>query len=187
MLSTNEKLLSYLMEFICCEFGVFSVFILSKYAAFNGVFAVSSTTLVVGLLFPKQAIIFLCGGFASVMNTETLNNPGFLAFSGSLAFLFYRLTLKLFLNIGGRPGTIAFISNLITFLLVYLISLSKSYNYYPMDFVVDLKYFEALNIYIYRRVFPCRILNSFNCNNASNSRIRNTVHGRMHVLFDFYS
>jgi len=103
----------------------------------------------VGLLFPKFSIIVLSGCLAACMNPDTLNNPGFLAISGLFIFIIFNITKKLFLNIGGRPGTIGFFSNLLTFLIVYLISLSKSYNYYVMDYIIDYNYFKSLNIYIY--------------------------------------
>lgn len=145
----REKWFNYFKEFVCCQFGVFSIYILTKYSFFNSVFAASSSMLMTGLIIPRFSIVFLCGGFASLMNPDTLNNPGFLVFTGLISFILYRLTINMFLNIGGRPGTIAFISNLITFLLVYLISLTRSYTYYPMDYIIDYHYFNALNIHIY--------------------------------------
>jgi len=145
----KEKFLNFLYEFLFIEFGVFAVYILTKFSSFNSVFAVSTTMLIVGILFPKFSIVFLCGGFISVMNPETFNNPGFLLFSGFISYIIYYFTQNLVLGLGGRPGTIAFLANLITFLLVYLISLGKSFKYFPMDYVIDYSYFEKLNIYIY--------------------------------------
>ena len=105
--------------------------------------------IIITLLFPKNGLIFLCGGLGSIMNPDTLNNIGFLFVSGFFSFIIHNLTKNLFANIGGKPGTIAFISNLLTFLLVYLISLSKTYNYEPINYIIDNSYYSSLNVYIY--------------------------------------
>jgi len=83
------------------------------------------------------------------MNPETLFNTNFLFLSGLVSYIIYYFTQKLYLGLGGRPGTIAFLANIITFLLVCLISFVKNYKYFPIDYIFDKNYYANLNIYIY--------------------------------------
>jgi len=100
-------------------------------------------------MFPKLGVAFLTGAFASVMNPETLQNPGFLVLSGFFSFILYLLTKKLFLDIGGRPGTLAYLGNSLTFLIIYLGSLSGNYEYKTSIILIDHDYYKSLNVFVY--------------------------------------
>lgn len=144
-----QKYLNYLYEFLFIEFGIISIYVLTKYAKINSVYALSTMVFIIVSLFKSFGVLFLCGAFSSVMNPDTLNNPGFLLFCGLCSFILFSSTRTLLLNIGGRPGVYSFISNLITFILVYLISLGKTYEYDPMNFIIDMSYFGSMNAYVY--------------------------------------
>ena len=131
------------------QFGILSVYFLTKYAKINSVYNLSCLTLLMDSLFPKFGVAFLTGAFASVMNPDTLNNPGFLVLSGFFSFIIFLLTKKLFIDIGGRTGAFAYIGNCLTFLIVYLGSHGGAYEYDPNIYLIDYDYYSSLNVYIF--------------------------------------
>lgn len=148
------NLIPSFLQFIFCELGFFCVYILTQYAEINSVLACGATVLMVDSIISDYGYVYISGALGSIMNFHALNNPGFLALSGLFSFIIFILVRKILLNIGGKPGTIAFLGNLVTFLLVYLISLGKSFNYQPMKYIINLEYFKSLNIYCF--IFgPC--------------------------------
>lgn len=145
----KDNLTLFLIEFLFMESGVFSIYGLTKYAKLNSVMNLSCLTIVINLVAPKYVVAFLTGGFISNMYPDTFVNPGFLLLSGFFSFILYQLSKKLLLNIGGRPGSLAFFGNSISFLVVYLISLSGIYEFKYDILLIDYDYYKKLNVYIY--------------------------------------
>jgi hypothetical protein len=83
------------------------------------------------------------------MDSTAIVHMGFILFTGFIITLFYLLIPNFLQGIGGRPGTIAFLSNLTTLTLEYLINLTKIYQFDIPKFLFQIDQYKILNNYIF--------------------------------------
>ncbi len=112
-------------------FIIFSVIITYAIAHNLGLSAVIASSFI-GILgyifFPKQQVAIYCGSFAGMVSTALFNYYEVLFLAIVCAFIFL-LTKPLFKGYGGKLGTIAFMSSLITFSIFH-----EEYFVLPNDF-----------------------------------------------------
>lgn len=101
-------------ESLVVMIGVISTYSLIHYAGVPAVIASSFFGLVGYLLIRKFEIALYCGSFAGMVSGAMFNISEVLLLSLICAFI-YLLTKPLFSGYGGKLGTIAFLSSLITF------------------------------------------------------------------------
>jgi hypothetical protein len=145
----TEKLLDYFFQILFGVSGIVLVFVISTQGKVNQPLIIATLSLCVALIFPKYGFIFLASALGGVLTPQALENIGFIFLSGVFLVIIYNLTEKLFADIGGKAGTLSFFGNMFAFLFVYLIGLSKVYDFDYMSVLWDPAYYTYLDNYIY--------------------------------------
>jgi hypothetical protein len=137
------------LQLLFAEAGILSVYIVSLYGNVNQILVCSGTSLIVSLVFPKYSTFFLSAALGGIMLHSSIENIGFVFVVGFFVMLINNLAANIFVNVGGKPGTIAFISNFLTLCIVYFIGLSKVYDFEILPVLWDPRQYAALNVWIY--------------------------------------
>lgn len=144
------QLKKFLLQLLFGVTGVISMQVIVAYANINFFLAISILVVTVVFIFPTEyAPIFHASCLAGIMKPRTFYHEGFLFVTGLIVVMINRIFLGKLMNTIGRPGIIAYISNLLTFLFVYLISLSKVFYYDPYILIFDYLNYTYLNVYFY--------------------------------------
>lgn len=149
-ISKRKFIILRLNQLIASIVGTTLVYLISNVSSLNPVLVCSVLAFSSSLIIPNDYILLLFAGFLTgITPVFTFPNIAFNFISGSFIFLFSFLFEKYFLGIGGKPGLIAFLSNIITILITYLISLSKVFEFdvYRLFYVPD--YYYNLNYTVY--------------------------------------
>ena len=146
----NDKdikiLIDKIFQFFISLFGIIFSFSISNYGKMNNVIVSSATALVASLILPKHDDLYLSGSLGGMSSNTVLINYGFVIFCGFLIFFIFNRFPNVLPGLGGRLGTIAFISNCLTSLLIYLISLSNVYEYnYPL---LIMNKYRKIDVYV---------------------------------------
>lgn len=150
--SDKHSLKQLFTEYCFAWSGQLSVYLFYTYGDVNPVLASSVLTLIITLIFPEFFVpIFQTGCLASIMDPEAVVNIGFIFSNGLVITLIYYFGKNLFLNIGGRAGTIAFLSNLTLITLQNLVYSpgANTYTYPVFKYLLNLEQYKYLNFYIY--------------------------------------
>jgi len=109
------KRISFLsLDGLFAAFGVFVTYSIVHFFGISAVLASSFTGLLGFLIFRKHEIALYCGSFAGMVSVALFNYYEVTILALLCAFIFL-LTKPLFSGYGGKLGTVAFMSSLITF------------------------------------------------------------------------
>ena len=145
-----EKLSNLLIEYTFSSLGYLFVYSVNKYGLINPITLTGIFTLIICITVPPKYIsFFLCSCLSSVMDYRILSNMGFIFISAFFIVLQFRLIVKYLPTIGGIPGLVAFVANLLNILIQWLISLSGIYEFNVNSFLYNLDEYAHVNIYIF--------------------------------------
>lgn len=116
------------LDFVFCALGVLATFSLVHWLGISAVLASASLGLVGYGVVRKYQVPIYCGSFAGMVSTSMFDfvEVGVLA---AVAAVIFVLTKPLFAGYGGKLGTVAFMSSLITFSLFEKTQLTLTADY----------------------------------------------------------
>ncbi|MEC9281480.1 MAG: hypothetical protein VX642_02115 [Bdellovibrionota bacterium] len=120
MPSSDSNLQCRSIESLAIFIGLVSTYFLHSYYDMPVILVSAASCLLVDLIFKRPKLItgpFYCGSFAGMISTAILPNDLHVFFLSLICILVYQLSKKIFIGFGGKLGSIAFVSSMISLLI----------------------------------------------------------------------
>jgi len=136
-----------------CVVGNLTVDISNYYGGVNAVLASTATTLCFSILFPADSPMLMSSSLAGIQsetqNTNSMLSMAYILVTGIFILLIYKVNSGICMDLGGRPGTIAFFSNFLTTFVAWLISLLGPYTINIKEIMYNPLDYQVFDIYLY--------------------------------------
>ncbi|HOP24332.1 MAG TPA: hypothetical protein PLO45_03335 [Defluviitoga sp.] len=117
------------LSFVSVIVGALSTYFLNIYLDQGSIIAASLIGIIGSIFFPKYSLPIYTGAFVGMISPDFSHNFYHICAACIIAGFIYELSKEIFVGTGGKLGTIAFSSWVITYLLFNLTFLHPAFNY----------------------------------------------------------
>lgn len=151
--SSKTKTTFNFLSLLCVFGGALSTYFLNIYLSQGSIIAASLIGIIGSIFFPKYSLALYTGAFVGMISPDFSHNFYHICAACIIAGFIYELSKETFVGAGGKLGTIAFSSWLITYLIFDLTLLQSSFNYQIGYELLLISFIGAITTYVLYNYF----------------------------------